>query len=532
MSLVLNSVFLREDTKVFSLQSSSNFRHCFGMAVLLNTDIGDIVIDLFVNECPVATKNFIKLCQLKYYNCNLIYNVQQNYIMQAGDPSGTGKGGNSVFGVIVRKPLFSFPDEINERREVNKVGYVGMAHSGDLPDTNRSQFFITLRGEDMEHLGKTHTIIGEVAEGLEVLEKINNLFCDEEGRPYQDVRILHTFVLDDPFPDLDGMIIPPESPVYQRPPEERISTRIPYEDLTNITTNTAAQAIQSAEEEAELEENIRKREAKSRAIVLEMLGDIPDADVKPPEEVLFVCKLNPVTRDDDLELIFSQFGTIKSCEIIRDYKTGDSLNYAFIEFDSEEACLRAYEKMNNALIDDRRIKVDFSQSVSKLWNRFLMQPRKSKKQENQQQSQLILRPKQFKQSPQDNHYGPSSSNKDHHQQQHPIKEEKIKKEFEKKKKYRDYEETRRDNRNHRDHSRVRKEDDRDNGKRKDYRIKDEEEDNQHHHKKHRRDDSRDRNNDREHRRHRSRSNDHRSHHHEEKDQERRDRYQSSRKEKL
>jgi len=82
--------------------------------------------------------------------------------------------------------------------------------------------------------------------------------------------------------------------------------------------------------------------------------------VKPPVEVLFIAKLNPVTTDDDLELIFSRFGPIKECAIIRDAKTGDSLNYAFIEFETEDAVLEAYEKMNNVLIDDRRIKVSGS----------------------------------------------------------------------------------------------------------------------------------------------------------------------------
>ena len=100
-----------------------------------------------------------------------------------------------------------------------------------------------------------------------------------------------------------------------------------------------------------------------------MLGDLPDADVAPPENVLFVCKLNPVTEDDDLELIFSRFGKIVQCDVIRDYKTGDSLNYAFIEFDDVAACTQAYFKMDGALVDDRRIHVDFSQSVSGLWNK-------------------------------------------------------------------------------------------------------------------------------------------------------------------
>jgi peptidyl-prolyl cis-trans isomerase-like 4 len=189
------------------------------------------------------------------------------------------------------------------------------------------------------------------------------------GRPYQDVRIRHSFVLDDPYPDPPQLDIPPASPERLIPEEETVKRRIPYE--TNLD-----EAVDSRTEE-ELDRSIKRKEAQSRAIVLEMTGDIPDAEAKPPVEVLFVCKLNPVTRDEDLELIFSRYGTIKQCEIIRDHKTGDSLNYAFIEFESESSCIEAYDKMNNALIDDRRIKVDFSQSVSKLWNRFMAAPRQN-----------------------------------------------------------------------------------------------------------------------------------------------------------
>jgi peptidyl-prolyl cis-trans isomerase-like 4 len=339
------------------------------MSVLLITSTGEIVIDLFVNQCPIACENFLKLCTIKYYNGCLLYNVQQNYIMQTGDPTATGQGGTSIQGILEGSHKRCFPDEINPNIKTNKVGYVGMARLGNRENTNQSQFFITLRGEDMEHFGKEYTIFGEVAEGLEVLDIINNLYCDEDGRPYQDVRILHTYVLDDPYPNPSDLVIPPSSPTYEYPPEEKVKRRIPYEVSTGESTTSDGRSAE------EIEESIREKEAKSRAIVLEMVGDLPDAEVKPPDEVLFVCKLNPVTRDDDLRVIFSRFGMVKSCEIIRDHKTGDSLNYAFIEFETEEACIEAYNKMNNAIIDDRRIKVDFSQSVSKLWNRFLLRPR-------------------------------------------------------------------------------------------------------------------------------------------------------------
>lgn len=243
-----------------------------------------------------------------------------------------------------------------------------MANSGK-PDSNTSQFFITLSDEPLTHLDGKHTVFAEVAEGMDVLAKINGLYCDEEGRPFQDVRIRHTYILDDPYPDPPGLI-EPSSPDCDRPEEEVVSARIRYEDDLEEGADAATQQ--------ELEESIRKKEAQSRAIVLEMTGDIPDAEVKPPAEVLFVCKLNPVTTDSELEIIFSRFGKIKQCEIIRDSKTGDSLSYAFIEFETEESCIEAYNKMNNVLIDDRRIKVDFSQSVSKLWNKFLLRPRKER----------------------------------------------------------------------------------------------------------------------------------------------------------
>ncbi len=98
--------------------------------------------------------------------------------------------------------------------------------------------------------------------------------------------------------------------------------------------------------------------------------------MKPPENVLFVCKLNPLTDEEDLQLIFSRFDPRAKAEIIRDQETGDSLQYAFVEFDTEKACNEAYFKMNNALVDDRRIKVDFSQSVAKEWSKYMQMKRR------------------------------------------------------------------------------------------------------------------------------------------------------------
>ena len=138
-------------------------------------------------------------------------------------------------------------------------------------------------------------------------------------RRVADFRHPHlTHSSDDPFPDPDGLKVPEAPPTS--PPDN--SNRI-AEDEDPLAT--------LPEEEAEAIR--RKKDAQASALTLEMIGDLPFANVRPPENVLFVCKLNPVTRDEDLELIFSRFGSIMSCQVIRDKKTGDSLQYAFIEFD-------------------------------------------------------------------------------------------------------------------------------------------------------------------------------------------------------
>lgn len=191
--------------------------------------------------------------------------------------------------------------------------------------------------------------------GHEVLRAFNEAIVDDKSRPYKDIRITHTAILEDPYADPRGFREPSRSP---SPTAERLKNgRIAADEDIDETQGKT---------EAEVHEMLQEREAKARATILEIVGDIPDADVAPPENVLFVCKLNPVTTDDDLQIIFSRFGRVKTCEVIRDKVTNDSLQYAFIEFEEQKSCEDAYFKMDNVLIDDRRIHVDFSQSVSKI----------------------------------------------------------------------------------------------------------------------------------------------------------------------
>ncbi|KAF8458088.1 peptidyl-prolyl cis-trans isomerase-like 4 [Terfezia claveryi] len=332
------------------------------MSVLLELNVGDIVIDLHTELAPNTCLNFLKLCKTKYYNFSPIFNIQKDFSFQTGDPLGPfspeSDGGSSVWGVLKGPSKRLFRSEFNPKLKHTMQGTVSMATAplktgGDEDErVSGSQFIITL-GDNLDYLDGKSSIFGQVVEGFDTLEKINDAFCDETGRPLKDIRLRHTIVLDDPFDDPPGLVEPPESPA---PTKAQLATvRISDDEILEEEVGSE-----------EAEKRRREREARAQALTLEMVGDLPFADVKPPENVLFVCKLNPVTQDEDLELIFSRFGKILSCEVIRDRRTGDSLQYAFIEFENQKDCEQAYFKMQGVLIDDHRIHVDFSQSVSKL----------------------------------------------------------------------------------------------------------------------------------------------------------------------
>lgn len=215
-----------------------------------------------------------------------------------------------------------------------------------------SQFFVSIGSNPA--FDKKHVVFGRLAEGLDTLDKIAEQAVDEKFRPLRDIRIKHTIVLEDPYEDPPGFgPIPPSSPL---PSAAQLSTvRLDFDENVEETGSVD-----------DLEARKRAREADASALTLETLGDLPFASIRPPENTLFVCKLNPVTSSSDLALIFGRYGKIMSCQVIKDSRTGDSLQYAFIEFDVKEDAERAYYKMQGVLIDDRRIHVDFSQSVAKL----------------------------------------------------------------------------------------------------------------------------------------------------------------------
>ena len=326
------------------------------MSVLLETTRGDVVVDLHAALAPRAAENFLKLCRLRYYDGLLFHCVQRGFAVQAGCPAGTGRGGESVHGLLHGPSRRFFADEVRPGLRHDRPGLLGMAAAGK--NQNGSQFYITTgagaRGLD------GRTIFGEVVEGMDTVLRIDAALCDDAGRPWQNIRIKRTHILDDPFPDPPGLaeLVPERS----EPPELGGSR---MEDDWEQREGAAPGA--GGEEARGGEVRSQEREARSRAAVLEMIGDMPDAEAAPEKNMIFVCKLNSVTQEEDLEIIFSRFGKVTACDIIRDWKTGESLSYGFVGFETNAAAETAYLKMNNCLIDDRRIHVDFYQSMHHQW---------------------------------------------------------------------------------------------------------------------------------------------------------------------
>ena len=232
----------------------------------------------------------MKLCKIKYYNFSPIYNVQKHFSFQTGDPIGPDSpdsdGGSSIWRILEGTGSQTFPVQLPPKLKHSERGTVSMATVPSTRDPDErlagSQFIVTL-GDNLDYLDGKAAIFGKVVEGFEVLDKINDAFIDDKGRPLKDIRIRHTVVLDDPFDDPKGLVEPPESPVPSKA------------QLATVRIADDEELDENIDEEA-LEKIRREREARAQALTLEMVGDLPFAEVKPPENVLFVCKLNPVTQ--------------------------------------------------------------------------------------------------------------------------------------------------------------------------------------------------------------------------------------------
>ncbi|KAF1938912.1 peptidyl-prolyl cis-trans isomerase [Clathrospora elynae] len=154
--------------------------------VALDTTIGTIVIELYNDHAPKTCKNFSTLAQRNYFNDLVFHRIIPNFMIQGGDPTGTGRGGESIYGE-------KFEDEISPQLKHTGAGILSMANSG--PNTNGSQFFITLAPTPW--LDGKHTIFGRVKSGMQIVKKLGLVKTDKEDRPIQEVKIVKAYLVDD-----------------------------------------------------------------------------------------------------------------------------------------------------------------------------------------------------------------------------------------------------------------------------------------------------------------------------------------------
>jgi peptidyl-prolyl cis-trans isomerase SDCCAG10 len=164
--------------------------------VVLNTTAGDIQLELFAKQTPLASRSFLQHCLDGYYNGTIFHRVVPGFIVQGGDPTGTGFGGESGL-----EDGATFPAEFHSRLKFNRRGLLGTANGGDKDD-NGSQFFLTLG--DTPELQGNHTMFGRVAGDtiFNVLKMADAELVEDTERPLYPTKVVSAEILVNPFEDM------------------------------------------------------------------------------------------------------------------------------------------------------------------------------------------------------------------------------------------------------------------------------------------------------------------------------------------
>jgi peptidylprolyl isomerase len=150
-----------------------------GERVLLKTSMGDVIIQLR-QDMPVTAGNFAKLATKGFYDGTVFHRVIDGFMIQGGDPTGTGRGG----------PGYAIKDEFAASNR-NDRGTISMANAG--PNTGGSQFFINL--VDNNYLDKAHSVFGKVVEGMDIVDSIGKVKTNSQDRPIKEVKIVSARVI-------------------------------------------------------------------------------------------------------------------------------------------------------------------------------------------------------------------------------------------------------------------------------------------------------------------------------------------------
>ena len=163
--------------KIYNAQPTMQIDESKSYTAVIKTNLGDMTVEFFTDDAPVTVNNFISLSKDGYYDNVIFHRVISGFMIQGGDPSGTGHGDYGKF------PGYEFQDELNNQRPYEK-GILAMANRG--PNTNGSQFFIMHVDYPLPY---SYTIFGQVVDGFDVIDKIASVETDSADKPTTDVVI-------------------------------------------------------------------------------------------------------------------------------------------------------------------------------------------------------------------------------------------------------------------------------------------------------------------------------------------------------
>jgi peptidylprolyl isomerase len=182
----LLSILLFAVLTLFAAENTAKTEPVKHTVVVLETTQGPITFELFDDIAPLAVENFVTHIKNGYYNGLIFHRIIKNFMIQGGDPTGTGRGGESIWG----KP---FKDEFTPGVTFDGAGILAMANAG--PSTNGSQFFITTAKTSW--LNGHHTIFGKVIDGMDSVKKLNNVATSGRrgaDRPLETQKIIKATV--------------------------------------------------------------------------------------------------------------------------------------------------------------------------------------------------------------------------------------------------------------------------------------------------------------------------------------------------
>ena len=163
--------------KIYDAQPTMQIDESKSYTAVIKTNLGDMTVEFFTDDAPITVNNFISLSKDGYYDNVIFHRVISGFMIQGGDPSGTGHGDYGKF------PGYEFEDELNNQRPYEK-GILAMANRG--PNTNGSQFFIMHVDYPLPY---SYTIFGQVVDGFDVIDKIASVETDSADKPTTDVVI-------------------------------------------------------------------------------------------------------------------------------------------------------------------------------------------------------------------------------------------------------------------------------------------------------------------------------------------------------